>query len=168
MRQQGVTLVQLLGALGLAALLMQFGAVSYSRISSELQQEAAAKNLAQALRAARNEALLRNRVVTLQAKDGEWGKGWQLLFEHSDTPLLREYSASGRVKILGNQPVAQRVRFSGLGAPLHEGGAFLSGSLHVCGAPDQEEVYQIALSRTGRISLNHGPTNRPLCPRAVS
>ena len=168
MRQQGVTLIQMLFALGLLALLTQFGATSYSRMSNELQQQAAAQNLAQALRAARNEALLRNQEVTLQAKEGDWTYGWQLLAEHSDMPLLREYSASGKVRIIGNQPVAQRVRFSGLGVPLRSGNAFLSGSLHICGVPGQEEIYQIALSRTGRVSLNHGTSTNPLCPGSIN
>ena len=168
MKQQGVTLIQMLFALGLLALLTHFGATSYSKMSNELQQQAAAKNLAQALRAARNEALLRNQEITLQAKEGGWGYGWQLLFEHSDAPLLREYSAIGRVRIVGNQPVAQRVRFSGLGVPLKGGNAFLSGSLHICGRPGQEEIYQIALSRTGRVSLNHGTPSKPLCPNTVN
>lgn len=167
-KQQGVTLIQMLFALGLLALLTQFGATSYSTMSNELQQQAAAKALAQALRAARNEALLRNQEVTLQAKEGGWTYGWQLLSEHSDTPLLREYSASGKVRIVGNQPVAQRVRFSGLGVPLKGGNAFLSGALHICGAPGQEEIYQIVLSRTGRVSLNHGTPTRPLCPGSVN
>lgn len=168
MKQQGVTLIQMLFALGLLALLTQFGATSYSEMSNELHQQAAAKNLAQALRAARNEALLRNQEITLQAKEGDWGYGWQLLSEHRDTPLLREYSAKGKVKIVGNQPVAQRVRFSGLGVPLRSGNAFLSGSLHICGAPGQEDIHMIALSRTGRVSLNRGIPIKPLCPGNVN
>lgn len=163
MKQKGVTLIQMMFALALVALLTQLGTTTYSKMSSDLQQQAAAKHLAQALRAARSEALLRNRVITLEAMEGGWGNGWRMLLEQSDTPLLREYSAKGHVRIIGNQPVAQQVRFSGLGVPLRHGGAFLSGSLQVCGEPRQENLYQIVLSRSGRISLLHEPTNKPLC-----
>lgn len=164
MKQRGVTLIQMMFALGLLALLAQLGMTAYSKMSRELQQEAAAKNLVQALRTARSEALLRNQVVLLQAHEGGWGYGWRMLLEQRENALFREFSANGRVKISGNGPVAARVRFNGLGVPLRESGAFLSGALHVCGEPGQKSVYQIVLSPTGRVSLHHAPTDKPLCP----
>lgn len=164
MKQRGVTLIQMLFALGLVALLAQLGTTSYTTMSSNLQRQAAAQNLAQALRAARNEALLRNRVVTLEAREGGWSSGWRILVDQREEPVLREYSASGRIEILGNQPVARRVRFSGLGVPLREGSAFLAGSLHVCGEPGQKAIYHIALSRTGRVTLRHDEPVKRLCP----
>lgn len=168
MKQRGVTLIQMLFAVGLLALLTQLGASAYSEMSRDLQQQAIAESLAQALRATRSEALLRNQVVTLQAREGDWSKGWQMLPEQVGTPLLREYSVRGSVRVIGNQPVAQRVRFSGLGVPLREGGAFQAGTLLVCGAPGQERLYQVRLSASGRVSLRHAPSDRPLCEQDIS
>ncbi|MFD2642064.1 GspH/FimT family pseudopilin [Pseudomonas japonica] len=165
MKQQGVTLIQMLFAVGLLALLTSLGTSTYSRMSHDLQQQAIAESLAQALRVARSEALLRNQVVMLRAIEGDWSKGWQILLERSDMPLLREYSARGNIRVVGNQPVAQRVRFSGLGVPLRESGAFLSGTLHVCAAPGQDRLYQVVLSPSGRVRVRHAPTNKPLCER---
>lgn len=168
MKQQGVTLIQVLLAVGLLALLAQLGTSSYNRMSSDLQQQAIAESLAQALRAARSEALLRNQVVMLQALEGDWSKGWQMRQEQGDTPLLREYSAKGGIRVIGNQPVARRVRFSGQGVPLREGGAFQAGTLLVCGAPGQERLYQVRLSPSGRVSLRHAQPEHPLCDRDIS
>ncbi|MEE1926290.1 GspH/FimT family protein [Pseudomonas sp. 148P] len=168
MRQQGVTLIQMLLAVGLLALLAQLGTSSYSKMSHDLQQQATAESLAQALRAARSEALLRNRVVRLQALQGDWSKGWQVLQEQGDTPLLREYSARGGVRVIGNQPVVRSVRFSGLGVPIREGGAFQAGTLLVCGAPGQERLYQVRLSPSGRVRLLLEQPEQPLCDRDIN
>lgn len=168
MKQRGVTLIQMLFAVGLLALLTQLGISAYSEMSRDLQQQAIAESLAQALRATRSEALLRNQVVMLQGLEGDWSKGWQMLPEQAGAPLLREYSARGSVKVIGNQPVAHRVRFSGLGVPLREGGAFQAGTLLVCGAPGQERLYQVRLSASGRVSLRHAPPDRPLCEQDIS
>lgn len=168
MKQQGVTLIQMLFAVGLLALLTQLGTSTYSKMSHDLRQQAFAEGLAQALRAARGEALLRNRVVVLHALEGDWSNGWQMLLEQDEAPLLREFSASGGIRVVGNQPVARRVRFSGLGAPLRERGAFLSGTLEICGVPGQENLYQVVLSPSGRVRLVHAPPPRPLCPREIS
>jgi len=163
MKQQGATLIQTLFALGLLALLTSIGTSTYRQISHNLQQQASAETLAQALRSARSEALLRNRVVMLRALEGDWSNGWQMLLVQGGETLLQEYSARGNVRVVGNQPVAQRVRFSGLGVPLHESGAFLSGTLQVCAAPGQDKLYQVVLSRSGRVRVLHAPANKPLC-----
>ncbi|MDR0276533.1 MAG: GspH/FimT family pseudopilin [Paucimonas sp.] len=168
MKQQGVTLIQVLFAVGLLSLLTQLGTSAYSKMSHDLQQQAVAESLAQALRATRSEALLRNQVVMLQALEGDWSKGWQMLPEQGEAPLLREYSVKGGIRVIGNQPVARRVRFSGLGAPLREGGAFQAGTLLICGVPGQERLYQVRLSASGRVSLSHAPPKRPLCDGGVS
>lgn len=168
MKQRGVTLIQMLFAVGLLALLTQQGISAYSKMSHDLQQQAIAESLAQALRATRSEALLRNQVVMLQAREGDWSKGWQMLSGQADAPLLREYSARGGVRVIGNQPVAQRVRFSGLGVPLREGGAFQAGTLLICGTPAQEKLYQVRLSASGRVRLQHAPPDQPLCDEDLS
>ncbi|MHA6193092.1 GspH/FimT family protein [Pseudomonas wadenswilerensis] len=168
MKQQGVTLIQVLFAVGLLALLAQLGTSSYSKMSHDLQQQVIAESLAQALRATRSEALLRNQVVVLQALEGDWSNGWQVLLEQGDAPLLREYSTRGGIRVVGNQPVARRVRFSGLGAPLRERGAFQAGTLLICGAPGQESLYQVRLAPSGRVSVRHAQPERPLCDRDIS
>ncbi|MDG9884946.1 type II secretion system protein [Pseudomonas sp. GD04058] len=168
MKQQGVTLIQMLFAVGLLALLTQLGTSAYGKMSHDLQQQAVAESLAQALRATRSEALLRNRVVVLQALEDDWSKGWKMLPEQAGTPLLREYSMRGGIKVIGNQPVARRVRFSGLGAPLRERGAFQAGTLLVCGVPGQERLYQVRLSPSGRVRVEHAPPDQPLCNRDIN
>lgn len=168
MKQQGVTLIQMLFTVGLMTMLTTLGTSTYNKMSHDLQQQTIAQSLAQALRAARSEALLRNEVIVLQALEGDWSKGWQMLPEQEQATLLREYSLQGGIRVIGNQPVARRVRFGGLGVPLRESGAFQAGTLLVCGVPGQESLYQVRLSPSGRVSLRHAPPERPLCEEDLS
>lgn len=168
MKQQGVTLIQMLFAVGLMTLLTQLGTSTYKKMSHDLQQQAIAESLAQALRATRSEALLRNQVVVLQALEGDWSKGWQMLPEQGEAPLLREYSTKGGIRVIGNQPVARKVRFSGLGVPLRDGGAFQAGTLLICGAPGQERLFHVRVAPSGRISLHHVQPRQLRCDRDIS
>ena len=90
MKQQGVTLLQMMSALAVAGLLTQIGVSAYGQLSEQLNQAATARELAQALRDARNQALLRQRAVVVQPMEEDWGKGWRVLLEHNDL-LLREH-----------------------------------------------------------------------------
>lgn len=160
MAQQGVTLIQMLYALALLAMLMQVGVPAYTAVSIDLQRQAVAEQLAQALRSARSEALLRNQPVSLVALEGNWSNGWRMGTEEDD--VLQEHRASGRVRVVGNQPLARRVRFGGLGVPEQAGG-FQAGTLHVCEGPGHRSLYQVVLSRTGRVSVRRTAGEEPLC-----
>ncbi|MFK8332109.1 GspH/FimT family pseudopilin [Pseudomonas sp. BJa5] len=168
MKQQGVTLIQILFATALLGVLVQLGIPAYSTMTEGLHRQAAARDLAQALRTARSEALLRNTGVRLQALDGDWSNGWRMTLEQDTPQLLHEWRREKRAAIVGNQPVARQVRFNGLGVPLLEGGGFQAGTLHVCQRPEALSHYQVVLSASGRISLREDLMTHPLCAAAPS
>ncbi|WP_259679193.1 GspH/FimT family protein [Pseudomonas vranovensis] len=149
-------------ALALVGMLTHISLPAYNTMSSGLQQHAAAQDLAQALRTARSEALLRNQVVRLQALEDNWSNGWRMVVEQDDLQLLYEQRLE-RASIVGNQPVARQVRFSGLGVPLHAGGAFQAGTLFICQRPEPFSQYRVVLAHTGRVSLREEPGEQPLC-----
>ncbi|MHC6223990.1 GspH/FimT family pseudopilin [Pseudomonas sp. X10] len=162
MRQQGVTLIQLMSGLALVGLLTQIGIPSYTHMSMELQQQTAARDLAQTLRIARSHAVLRNQRVVVQALQGDWGLGWRML-RAEDQQLLQEKRHGRPLTIIGNQPVATQVTFSGLGVPLRAGGAFQGGTLHVCQRPEGTSQHQVVLSPSGRVSLRQEVLEHRLC-----
>ncbi|WP_442112197.1 GspH/FimT family protein [Pseudomonas sp. NUPR-001] len=169
MKQQGVTLIQLLLALALLGLLTQLGIPAYNNMSAGLQRQAVANDLAQALRSARSEALARNSTVRLEALESDWSKGWRMLLdEHDSAELLLERRNNGRTVIVGNRPVARQVRFSGLGVAVLESGGFQAGTLYVCQRPEALSQYRVVLSRSGRVSLRDDLIEQPLCAAAGS
>lgn len=168
MRQQGVTLIQMMFALGLLGLLTQLGVPAYTNMSEGLQRQTTASDLAAALRTARSEALLRNGVVRLQAIDADWSNGWRMLLEQDSPLLLHEWRSNGRTVIVGNQPLTRYIRFNGLGVPLLESGGLQIGTLFICQRPELLSHYQVVLSRSGRVSLRNDLTEQALCAAAGS
>lgn len=145
MKQKGVTLIQTMSALAVAALLTQLGMPAYAKLSDDLHRAAAARDLAQALRSARSHAMLQSQPVRVQPLHNDWGKGWQVVLERNQQ-VLREHSLTRPLKIANS--AGTQMRFSALGVPLGRGSSFGGGTLTVCNSP-----YQVVLAPTGRISL---------------
>ncbi|MFJ4348230.1 GspH/FimT family pseudopilin [Pseudomonas sp. NPDC089401] len=155
MKQRGVTLIQMMFALAMAALLTQIGMPAYARFSDDLHRAAAARDLAQALRSARSHAMLQGQRVQVKSLENDWGKGWQVVLE-SNQQVLREHRLYRPMRIAQN--AGRQVRFSALGVPLGRGNNFKSATLQICGSP-----YHVVLASSGRISLRTEDLQDPLC-----
>ncbi|NIF30182.1 type IV pili biogenesis protein FimT [Pantoea sp. Tr-811] len=155
MKQRGVTLIQTMFALALAALLTQLGMPAYARLSDDLHRAAAARDLAQALRSARSHAVLQGQPVQVQPLEMDWGKGWRVVLE-SNQQVLREHRLSRPLNIAKN--AGMQLRFSAQGVPLGQGDGFTGTTLQVCDSP-----YYVVLSSSGRVSLRTGDRNDLPC-----
>ena len=163
MIQRGFTLLELLLGLIVSGVLAHLAVPSFKHLLQSQAQHNAAQSLAQGLRHARTEAIVRNRPVFIQARDGNWAQGWQIVLDAEEHPILLERQDSGRVPIAGNGPVNNQVRFNGLGEPVFSGGGFRAGTLHVCAADQAQSLYQIVLAPSGRISLRSESAEQALC-----
>ena len=74
----GLTLVELVVALALLALLTTLAAPAMSRLITGQRVKTAASNLHLALVKTRSEALKRNTSVTLSRSNGSWSNGWTI------------------------------------------------------------------------------------------
>ncbi|WP_310196962.1 GspH/FimT family protein [Pseudomonas hunanensis] len=160
MRQQGATLLQMMLALAMAALLTQLGMPSYAAFSEDLHRAAAARDLMQALRNARSHATLQQQPVRVQPINEDWGQGWRLLLADNGQ-LLREYPLRRGLKIVGN--FDGEVRFSAQGIPMR-GNALLGGRLEICGQSLDAQRRQVILAPSGRVRLSSDAADKPLCP----
>ncbi|AXM97765.1 GspH/FimT family pseudopilin [Pseudomonas plecoglossicida] len=160
MKQQGVTLIQMMFALGMAALLTQLGMPAYARLSDDLHRAAAARDLAQALRSARSHALLQGQPVLVQPLENDWGKGWRVLLERNQQ-VLREQRLSRSLKIVGN--TRGDVKFSALGVPLRTGNQWTSATLKICEPTSATSQIQVVLASSGRVDLRTEKKKDPLC-----
>jgi type IV fimbrial biogenesis protein FimT len=169
-KQTGFGLIQLLTGITLIAIVAQFAVPGFAQLIEAQRRDDAARQLASGMRSARTEAIMRNQVVLIHAIDDDWSLGWRIIVDHNgagagdeSNPVLVERASSGKVPIVGNAPVKRFVRFNGLGAPLHASGGFLAGTLHVCDTKQSASYYQVALSKTGRVSLRSNKTENTLC-----
>lgn len=160
MKQQGVTLIQMLSALAVAILLTQLGMPAYARLSDDLHRAATARDLAQALRSARSHAMLQGQPVLVQALDGDWGNGWRVVLEHN-RQVLREQRLSRPLKIAAN--VGETMKFSALGVPLKPGNNWLGATLEVCERSTASSRYQVVLASSGRVRVLTEERNNSRC-----
>ncbi|WP_397451321.1 GspH/FimT family pseudopilin [Pseudomonas sp. NA-150] len=165
MNQAGLGLVQLLVGMALVAILASIAVPGFAQVIETQRRADAAQQLASAIRSARTEAILRNQVVWVQALEGDWSRGWRIVVERNDAedPVLMERTSVGKVRIVGNYWVSQQVRFNGMGAPISAGGAWNSGTLFICEKGRPISHHQVVLSSTGRVKVDSGKADEPLC-----
>jgi len=170
MKQRGFTLIELLLGLIVSGILTHLAVPGFKSLLESQQQQGAAQSLAQGLRYARTEAVTRNQAVVIHALDDDWGAGWRVILDVSgrghldnNNPVLLMRQDSRRVKIVGNGPVKDEIRFSGLGEPVFSGGGFRAGTVHICATDQAQSLYQIVLAPSGRISLRSEQAEQALC-----
>lgn len=160
MKQNGLTLIELMIALAILALLLVGATPGWSGLMDRHQRADAAERLLSALRAARTDAVTRNTVVILRAIDGDWSRGWRILLEDGqDGTLLSEHARNGKPRIFGNSKVKNEVRFAGLGVPMRAA----NGSFYFCleGQPVSER--KVVLSMVGRTRIEVATEQRKQC-----
>lgn len=170
MHEKGFSLVELLTALALLALLLPLSTAALSELLRSNRQQDAAQMLASGLRNARAAAILHQRTALIHGLNNDWSQGWRIVldvsgqgWEDPENPLLIERQSAGQVLIVGNRPVQHFVRFSAQGNPLLPSGAFQAGSLHICQADQEYSRHQVVLSRSGRVSLRSESAEQALC-----
>lgn len=174
--QRGFTLVELIVALAVAAVLGALAAPAYSRFLAEQRLLGEARRLSEAIVVARSEAIKRNGVVILCAvapPDGcgeapHWHDGWTA-FEDRDgngtpdpgdppVPLAEPAGVPG-VTIVGNAPVESYLRFTFSGSARLVSGALQMGTFTVC-RPGLRG-YRVVLANTGRTRIERLPAACP-------
>jgi type IV fimbrial biogenesis protein FimT len=167
-RGGGFTLVELLVALSLLAVLLGLAAPTFARFLDEQRLLGEARRLSEAILLARSEAIKRNGVVILCATAppegcGEsryWHAGW-MAFEDRDgdgepgpddppVPLVEPQAPPG-VTIVGNRPVERYLRFTFAGSARLASGALQMGTFTVCRSGLRG--YQVVLAHTGRTRI---------------
>lgn len=163
LKQSGFTLVELMVAVAVLAILAQAAVPQLSQLFQAQQRLVAARELASGIRSARVAAITRNQTVSIQAIDEDWSQGWRILTEQpagsTDNPLLVERALNGKVRIVGNSKVAQKLSFEGLGGLQGSG----NGSLFVCLKDRPVSHYRVVVAITGHVRVVEQQTEQALC-----
>ena len=85
-RHQGFTLIELIIAVALVAILAAIALPSFREFSTRMTVTDNTNNLIGALNMARAEAVKRGRAAALIANDGDWNKGWQVVVAKETAP----------------------------------------------------------------------------------
>lgn len=164
---RGFTLIELVVAMGVAAVLATIAAPSVAQLAASLQLSSASNTLVSGLRLARNEAIKRNaRVVLCKTIDGihctragGWEQGWIIfhdvnnngLRESAETIIHHERALSAGLRMTGNTTVASYISFAPTGGTKLVAGGFQAGTITLCRAlQSQGDGRQIILNAAGR------------------
>ena len=159
----GFTLVELLLALAVGALLVAFALPSYARFLAEQQLLNEARRLSDALMWARSEAIRRNAHVVICAacgRTGHWHDGWTMFVDENgdaepdagELLIAQEGAAAPGITAVGNRPVARYFRFDYLGQARMTSGALQMGTVSLC--KPGVRGYDLVLANTGRTRID--------------
>lgn len=157
MHARGFTLIELLVALVVLGILLSIGMPAFGKIIDQQRMDSALSALTGSLNMARQEAVRRNRPVTLAAIDGDWANGWLMFLDTNHNGeydagelLLREIAPDALVRIHANTPVARYVRFNGRGESQLLNGGFQAGSFRFCPQTETDEGRRVTINQVGR------------------
>jgi len=174
-RGRAFTLVELLTALTIAAVLFALALPSFASFINEQRLLNDARRVADAITLARSEALKRNGHVVLCATPpavacgdaDHWHDGWTMFadldgnaeIDAGDAIIGLEGTAADGVTIVGNRPVQQYLRFNYAGQARMVSGALQMGTIEVC--KPGLKGYLVVLANSGRTRIDRRSTTCP-------
>ncbi len=168
---RGWSLLELLLALALLAVLLTLGGTSLTPLRQKYQLQAQAQDLLSTLALARSEAVKRGvRVTACVSSDGvhcqsvgDWTQGW-VLFEDTDgnalradtEPLVQVHAALPTgVLASGNSTVVRYVSYAPNSRSLQTSGAPQAGTITLCRASAQSNAgWQLVINFVGNARLD--------------
>ncbi|PZW63812.1 type IV fimbrial biogenesis protein FimT [Pseudomonas sp. URMO17WK12:I1] len=167
MKQNGMTLPELLLGVALVALLMSL-LPAFTGMLERHRLENTTRDLAIAIRYARTTAVVEQTGVTIKALEDDWSNGWVIFLDRyrsltrdDDAPVFTERKLANRVHIQGNGSMSRYIHFSAQGFPKQKSGAFQAGSLVVCSAKVETHSSKLILASGGRLRMSKLKTGCP-------
>jgi len=167
MKQTGVTLVELMVVLAVAAILVGLAIPGFASLVHSSRLSAATTELLVSLHLARGEAIKRNaRTVVCISADGStcstsggWHQGWLIFhdtnnnaaLDPSETVIYARQALPDSIRLTGNSTVSKYISYAPSGGTKSVTGAFQAGTLTVCNvASASGAARRVVISSTGR------------------
>jgi type IV fimbrial biogenesis protein FimT len=159
----GVTLLELMITISIAAILLAAGAPSFMQMLAKNRLEASSNDFVSSLNLARSEAVLRNvRTTVCRSSDGtscggEWEDGWIVFVDDGGTPgvvevgeeivLVNDGFDRADYTLRGNNNVSNRISFGAQGYSLG-----FNGQLALCYDEDHDGAGDFD-DQNGRVTI---------------
>jgi type IV fimbrial biogenesis protein FimT len=169
----GVTLLELLIAIAIAAIVLSLGLPQWGSWSAEQTLRDRADALLHTLDRARSEAVKRGSRVDVCPEAGGgcpglpagWESGWRVVVPATpggDVPaidVVREPRAADGVTIRGNRPIADYVSYTSLGYARRTDGSLQMGTFVVCRSG--HKARKVILANSGRARIEQTTEDCP-------
>ena len=157
MPSRGFTLVEMMVAVAVLAIMLAIGMPAFGGLVDNQRMDSSVDTLLRSIHFTRSEAIRRNRHVTMAPDDGRWDAGWVIFVDENDDgvhdpgePLLREERLGGIIPIQANTNIATYVRYNRQGESELLNGGFQSGTFSFCPNRAGAKGRQLIINRVGR------------------
>lgn len=157
MISRGFTLIELMVALAVFALLVGIAIPGFGSMIDQQRMSTGLNNLGLSLSMTRQEAVRMNRTITLAPISGNWDQGWVIFVDKNndgvagtEETVLREVPPDARMQIHANTPVAKYVRFNAHGQTVLLNGGFQAGTFRFCPSKVGAEGRKLVINQVGR------------------
>ncbi|MFV3368612.1 GspH/FimT family protein [Pseudomonas sp. NY15435] len=168
-RERGFTLVELLLTLALLAIALSLAAPSFSEMLRNQRTSTATQGLRNALDFARESAAHSGQPISIAAANADWASGWEVFVDTDNRgvrapqqPPIVAHGPLGDISIRTDSLSRRYIHFTPRGNAIQPNGAFLSGTLTLCGAG--RTSFRVVFNKAGRIRTEAGNTE-DFCPR---
>ncbi len=163
MEHNGYTLIGLMAAIGLAALVTGLGMPSFLAAWDRHVLTLTADRLMTDIAYARHEAMLRGERVMLEPREDQWQSGWRvrvMVASPSDGPILRRQPPLPDPLTLDtNAGIGSRLTYRPDGRSEGPGGGLQMGRFFLCPHRAGGAGRSIVISATGRARLSAAPAD---------
>lgn len=156
----GLSLVELLTALAIVAILGGLGSANYGGVIGRSRVTTEAGDLLHAIELTRSEATKRNVRVTLLPAAGDWAAGWTVFIDGNGNrqvdageAVIHSHSRLRPSTRVTANTTPGYIAFGGSGMPQQYSGAFLAATLTLC---DTGTSRSIVLAKSGRPRIVSG------------
>ncbi|UAW99018.1 GspH/FimT family pseudopilin [Halopseudomonas nanhaiensis] len=158
LKSRGFTLLELMVALVVLGIAVSIAVPSFGGLIDRQRIDSSLDVLLRGLRSARQEAVERNRPVTVAPPAGGWSVGWRVFIDDNANGtfddgerLLREELQPSPISIHATSSVANYVRFNPQGESELINGGFQAGTFRFCPKDQTREGRLLVMNRVGRL-----------------
>lgn len=171
MRCRGFTLLEMMVAVAVLAILLAVGLPAFGGLVDNQRLDSSADALLRSVQYARGEAARRNHYVTMVPLDDHWHSGWVVFVDTNNDGvfdvgerILREDKPPHSIHIHANTNIARYLRYNAQGESELLNGGFQSGTFSFCPTQPGARGRQLIINRVGRARIQPADIAPAHCP----